>query len=320
MLQAGIDIGYTHTKAMTDGQKSINFPSVVGTEYEVPFTLQDDGHGIKFLTPQRAVIGDSAITFSDLVTRREDRNWIASEDYYLLFLAALSELEDNSGTARVVTGLPLSYFEDRETLRERLQKVHTFQREGRSLQVINVEKVTVLPQPFGTLLDYCLDAQGKIIQSGTARSHIGVIDVGGKTTNFLHAYKLTEIPSETRSISVGGWKAIKLLRRAVEHEYRDLVLHDHELIEAMISKNLRYQGKTIDITPLIETISEQLARKIIGEASQLWESLGKFSLILLTGGGSLLLGEALTAYFPQAIRVEHPVFANCRGFWKYAQR
>lgn len=320
MLRAGIDIGYTHTKAMTNGQKSINFPSVVGTDYEIPFTLQDDGHGIKFLVPRRAVIGDSAITFSDLVTRREDRNWIASEDYYLLFLAALSELEDDSGTARVVTGLPLSYFEDRETLVECLQKVHSFQREGRTLQVINVEKVIVLPQPFGTLLDYCLDAQGRIVQTETARSHIGVIDIGGKTTNFLHAYKLTEIPGETRSIAVGGWKAIKLLRRTVEREYKDLVLHDHELVEAMISKTLRYQGKIVDIAPLVKNISEQLTRKIIGEASQLWESRGKFALILLTGGGSLLLGEALTTYFPQAVRVTSPVFANCRGFWKYAQR
>lgn len=320
MLKTGIDIGYNQTKALADAQKSVNFPSVVGTEYDTPFTLGENGHGIKFTTPRRAVVGHSAITFSDLVTRREDRNWIASEDYYLLFLAALSELTAGSGSARIVTGLPVSYFEDRETLRKHLQKVHTFQREDRSLQVINAEKVTVLPQPFGTLLDYCLDAQGRIMQTEIARSHIGVIDIGGKTTNFLHAYKLTEIPSETRSIAVGGWKAIKLLRRAVEQEVQDLALHDHELVEVMITKRLHYQGDDIDMTSIIEAITAQITNKIIGELSQTWESLGKFTLILLTGGGSLLLGETLKAHLPQIVLVENPVFANCRGFWKYAQR
>ena len=98
---------------------------------------------------------------------------------------------------RIVTGLPVSFYADKDGVREKLLGEHRVQREGRSAQVLKVTDCRVIPQPFGSLLSLALDNQGRIVDNGLATGVVGVIDIGGKTANLLSVNRLSEIGRET---------------------------------------------------------------------------------------------------------------------------
>lgn len=61
---------------------------------------------------------------------------------------------------------------------------------------------------------------------------------------------------------------------------------------------------------------EQLANKIIADLSQKWLEYNSDDVILLTGGGSLLIGEILKAHYKNCLQIENPVFANVEGYYR----
>ena len=75
-MQAGIDVGYSHTKAVS-GNRRAHFPSVVGTPERSRFSLTDDG-GIILTEPRHVAVGAGAVEQSRFLHRREDRRYIYS--------------------------------------------------------------------------------------------------------------------------------------------------------------------------------------------------------------------------------------------------
>ena len=133
-MNLGIDLGYSAVKMVAD-QRRKTFPSVVGTPDLGRFSLGEQNDNIILTTPAHVLVGEGAMSQSRFVNRREDRAWIESAEYYHLFLAALTELT----TATVVelllvTGLPVAFYNDKATLRERLMGIHKVAREGRHAQ------------------------------------------------------------------------------------------------------------------------------------------------------------------------------------------
>ena len=318
MLRIGVDIGYNKTKVVTALSYRI-FASAVGTCFEHQFSMSRNGNGIAFETPREVAIGEQAIQFSQFAHRREDRDWIKSEEYYMLWLAALSEAtHEPTAQIRAVTGLPVSFFGDKDILMNGLRGVHSFCRAGQSPQVLHISELVVLPQPFGTLLDSVLNEYGKVGNPRLAQAHVGIIDVGGKTTNFLHAYKLSDVPAETTSIDAGGWDVV---RRVADYlaQY-NLNLRDHEIAELLITRYVAVRGERIELGDVIDEAAQQLAESVISAASQRWNGANRMDSIIVTGGGASLIGEAICKYYPHAVIADEPELANARGFFKYAQR
>lgn len=318
-MNIGLDIGYSATKAVS-GNRQVTFPSVIGSPDQPRFAFSGD-HTITLVAPWHIQIGESAITQSRFIQRREDRRWIESNEWYALFLAALTELTDATlAELRIVTGLPVAFFDDRKTLRDRLLGEHRTQREGRRAQVFRVVDCHVIPQPFGTLLTATLDDRGRIVDTALASSTVGVLDIGGKTTNILAAHRLTEIRRETASIDVGAWDAVRAVREWLSEHCPDLDLRDHQVAEAIIHRQVRYYGEALDLSRAVDTALEPLADQVIAAASQLWNGAAGLDAILVSGGGALLLGPYIQRHFRHARIVPDPVFANAVGFYRLAQR
>ena len=318
-MQAGIDIGYKAGKFIADRRRA-TFPSVVGTPTRQRFSVngrQDDI--LLTVAGQNWLVGDSAVENSRFIKRREDRHWIDSEEYRVLALAGLSELTTANGLEiKLVTGLPVNYFADRSQVEQRLRGEHRIQRAGRNAQRFNVTEVRVVPQPFGTLLNEALDQRGGLVQPNLT-GRVGVIDIGGKTTNILSAHKLSENPNETASINLGGWDIIRQLREHLAEIVPDLELRDHELAQALRERRVRVAGEWLDL-PAIADILTPMADEVLATVRQLWGSALRLDVILISGGGAHLIGERLQQSFRQARVVDAPVYANALGFWKLAQR
>ena len=319
-MNVGLDVGYSAVKAVA-GDRRVTFPSVVGTPDKARFSL--DGHTSIILTyPDHVQVGQGAVTQSRFLQRREDRHWVESAEWYALALASLTELTTAKAVElRIVTGLPVAFYADRQVVRDRLLGDHRVQREGRHAQTLKVVDCRVIPQPFGTLLAACLDSKGRIVDRDLATGAVGVIDVGGKTTNLLSVNRLSEISRETASVNVGAWDVVRAVREYLADRYPGLEdLRPHQVVEAVINRQVRYYGEPVDLSGVVEDILEPLAEQVLAEATQLWNGGATLDAVLVGGGGALLLGPYIRRHFRHARVVEEPVFANALGFWRFAQR
>lgn len=322
-MYTGIDIGYNATKAVTDKRRT-TFPSVVGSPDRASFTLNGGNEAaIVLLSPSHVLIGEEAVQQSRFLNRREDRRWIDSGEWLELFLAALTELTSGSPVdVEIVTGLPVSFYSDKEQVQQRLFGEHRVQREGRRGQLLRVVNARVIPQPFGSLLAEVLDERGQIQQRDLAQAAVGLIDIGGKTCNLLSVNRLSEIGRETTSVNIGGWNLVRAVRQWLAQHYPGLDdLRDHQLATAIQARTLHYYGEPVkDFPAVVNDLAADLARQILSEASHLWNGGATLDAILITGGGALLLGEHILRHWAHARLVSEPVYGNAVGYWKLARR
>jgi PRTRC genetic system protein D len=318
-MNIGTDLGYYRTKAMCEDRYA-DFLSIVGTPDKSRFSLNNH-NAITLIKPNHVQVGEAAVNQSRFLNRREDRRWIESDEYLNLFYAAMSELTTATrANLLMVTGLPVAFFDDRETVKSRFLGTHTIQREDRHAQTLTVTACHVIPQPFGTLLSVVLDDNGRIVDNRLATGEVGVIDIGGKTTNLLSVSSLSEISRETASINAGGWDLVRSARAHLAQECPDLDLRDHQIADAIIEKEIRYYGEPIDIGNFVDAETGYLGSQIVAQATQLWNSGAGLDAILITGGGAMLLCDYIERHFPHATVVGDPAFANAFGYWKFAQR
>jgi plasmid segregation protein ParM len=318
-MNIGLDIGYSHTKAVS-GDRCTSLPSAVGTPDKARFSLTQTDT-IILTNPYHAQVGEAAITQSRFTTRREDRHWTGSDEWHALALAAFTEITKASVELRIVTGLPVAFYDDRNAVRDRLLGKHKTQREGRPAQTFHVTDCRVIPQPFGALLAAALDDRGRITDEKLATGAIGVIDIGGKTTNLLSVNRLSEIGRETASINTGAWDMIRALRDWLAINYPGLEeLRPHQIVDAVVARKTKYFGDTVDLTSVIDDTLEPLSAQVIADASQLWNGGATLDAILISGGGALLLGPYIQDHFKHARVVDDPVFANAMGFWRFSER
>jgi plasmid segregation protein ParM len=319
-MNIGLDVGYSAVKGIAGTNRRVTFPSAVGTPDKARFSLNGTS-AIVLVEPDHVQVGEAAIAQSRFLHRREDRGWIDSQEWYALFLAALTELtQATRAYLRIVTGLPVAFYDDRAKVRDRLLGTHRAQREDRHAQALTVTDVRVIPQPFGALLAATLDDRGRITDAELATGAVGVVDVGGKTTNLLSVNHLSEIGRETASVNVGAWEAVRGLRRWLDTHCPDLELRDHQIIDAIIDHQVKYYGEPVDLAGAVDGILEPLAAQVIAEATHLWNGAAGLDAILVSGGGALLLGPYVKRHFRHARVVSEPVFANALGFWRFAQR
>jgi len=313
-ITPGLDIGYNAVKAVS-GKLQVTFPSVVGTADTARFALNATKDVVIEHNGNSYLVGESAISQSRMVQRREDRHWFESDEYTILLLAALAAL-NVKGDVSIVTGLPVAFFvADKEKLQAKIMGEYTFTRNGVKFSV-NVTAVKVVPQPFGTLLDIALDADGDVIDAETANGNIGIIDCGGKTTNLLSVKQLGDISKETKSADIGGWDIVRALSDYMDNEYPNRNFKDHELAEIIRTGKFTYFGNKIDVRNKISEIIGPLANEIISKASQYWNGGAAMDKIIVTGGGAHLLGKAILAHFPHAVQHINPVFGNASGYAK----
>ena len=321
-MKLGLDLGYSATKAVA-GQKRVTFPSVVGTPDRARFSLNDAGADIVLDVPGDGqwLVGQGAVIQSRFVDRREDRRWIESDAYRRLMLAAFSEVTSATMVElTVVTGLPVAFYSDKDALLARFLGEHKAAREGRRAQVFRVKEARVIPQPFGALLAETLDNAGRIVNQDFASGNVGVIDVGGKTTNLLSVNRLAEIGRETASVNVGAWDAARAVRDHLADACPNLELRDHQVIDALIARQVTYYGEPVDLGAVVDATLEPMGEQVIAQATQLWNGGAGLSAILVSGGGALLLGPYIKRRFQHARTVQDPVFANALGYWRLAQR
>jgi hypothetical protein len=341
---AAVNSGYSHIKWRYKKRRGI-FPSVRGPAREMIMVEgQEDIGGIVLRDDdgREWFVGDLALEHCGrVVSRPEGRDWVSTEAYLMYWRAAFSEM---SGAVKpvglkVVSGLPIDYYREQKIiLNRRIQGEHQFCRAGRGRQTFRVAEVVVLPELMGSLFCCVIDRSGKEHDNVISLGDIGIVDVGGHNVNFMGVKGMVPRRDESRTTDAGCWQAVSQVRRAIDREYPGLGLHDHEVVDCMIARQVKWRGRLYDIGGVVDDAVVPLAEATNGVISQLWNGAARKDAILLTGGGALLCERYICDQFAQGyppgfvqvfggnhllpelaglIGDVDPVFGNVEGMYRY---
>jgi len=346
----GVDLGYWDVKARSM-RRFYSGPSCIGTPDHARFAASSalDYGAIRY-DGQEYFCGDVALTHSRSVTRSEGRDRVGRDEYRVLFLHALHQIMRHMPSGRknptgqpglynpngqtsilLVTGLPVAFYEDADldAVETALFGQHIITaangRAGESREhTINVvPESRIVPQPFGTLFSLTLTDKGEYSdQAHLLDERVGILDIGGKTTNVQLVENAAAMEATSTSINAGAWSVVRALSPLLTRRFPKLEQSDRVLRAALRDRQVKYMGTMYSIADEVLQVSEPLADQIAAKADEYWSGGASCDHILITGGGALLIGELVARTFADhgSVRVvEDAQNANAVGFYRFAR-
>ena len=320
----GVDIGYGFTKVAGVDRIPRVIPSIVGSNEELSYR-SDIGDRIKIapltLNGQSYLVGEAAKRFSRHRYRIFDSTWAESPYYLLLFVSALTMMKiDRSADEpmAVVTGLPVSHYTQQrvEQLQELLGQAHMVQALSGETSV-TVEKVKVIPQPFGSYFDLVLNDDGKLKEPEKIRERVGIIDIGFQTTDLALATPQF-VEASSGSLEVGVRSVADQLSRDLSKTH-SITLDTTEAEEVLRHGSMRIYGEIVDLSEMIEIRTREVAEVILSFAHSLWGRGERLDRLILSGGGAIIFRSYFSGYRNLHIPSE-PSLSNVRGYLKLARK
>lgn len=323
------DIGFGYTKA-TDGRQYQVFKSVVGEATEVTFA--------EALVPGQAALArhielaGRAFFIGELAEQQSrnrgstlDQTQFLTQYVKTLALSALAPFADNGTPLRLVTGLPISYYrKHKDAISALLQNRHPIvvikpngEREEKNLYI---EKVRVIPQPFGSMFNLMLNDMGKAASQRFISEKIGIIDIGFRTADYTISDKTKFSERGSQSTDHGISVAYTAISNLLQ-EKSGVNIELYRLYESVARGSIKIKGKRFDLTEVTKYAFQQLASKISTEVMRLWSDDWDIDAIVITGGGGAALAPYLTPLLEGEV-LPMPADSDARlnnvqGYWKY---
>lgn len=329
----GIDIGFGFTK-VTDGRTAQIFKSVIGDPADIQFREQlfdADGNA----EPHRHIETEEGSFFVGALAESQsrgrtftlDQEQLIMKSARTLALAAAAPYVDSGDPVRVVTGLPISFYRAYRTritnLLQQRHEVALVDADGeRTETVLNIERVRVVPQPFGSMFNALLNDLGRAGNPDIAKQKIGIIDVGFRTADYTISDRTRYSERGSQSSDSGISRAFQAIASALQ-EKSGANVELYRLFDAVKHGSIKIRGRTFELKEITEHAFQRLATSIANDVNQLWADDWDIDGILITGGGGralapmlrpLLQGEVIEDDLSEDARLK-----NVQGYWKYGQ-
>ena len=331
----GIDIGFGFTKA-TNGKETIIFKSLFGDASEIQFWADfgdssPTDHIHVSIDGKSYFVGDLAEQQSSVLNFTLDQERLIS-DYVRILALTVSGLFYNNNTPinvpiNVVSGLPIDYFkQNHERFNEILTGHHTVSYHShngeKSTREIYINKVRMLPQPLGSILNNLMDANGNIVDEELASQKVGVVDIGFRTTDFTVLDHLRYIDRGSRTIDTGISKGFSVISNKLR-EKCGVGVELYRLYKAAEEGTIKMRGHGFSFEKTRDQVYSQLATTIANELDRLWADDWDIDAIILTGGGCRELAQYLqpliTGNVIPADSNTDPRLNNVHGYAKYGR-
>ena len=350
ILKIAIDPGYGSFKAaiVFNGKILITtIPSLVGmgqTELgllQAGITRQKKQvpHRITFSNAQTLLVGQYVELFTQPTQRLDAERLGDTLEQRALTLTTLAQLlqqVDGLDLSKpidlvLIVALPVHILQgpDARSVVQSLESwvvgEHHFNLNGQEYHLC-IHAVKALAQPLGSFFEWGLNTSGQWSRStADLKASVAVLDQGFNTLDVFHLSAGQIVRRYTGGETLGMRRAAKVMqemllqqagRRVSLYEADGYIRHSCNGHKS----ELLVRGETIDLKPLARQALDVAAGEVKAFLSQTWEDGKSFDYILLTGGGSLALGERLRTVYPHAIHLPDPVTANARGLARFAQR
>ena len=327
----GLDIGYGRVKGVCEGKRII-FPSVAGKAITIKFRAEEiearypgerltDGDGEWFignLAMSQLPTGD----LRSLRGRTGDEAEISHPFRVRMMKGALAKLfegvEDGSQINVVISsGLPVDHMGDREGLIRALCGTHEV-RTDRGYFSVCVERVIVMPQPYGGMYSRMLTAEGEVNKNHTATTTT-LVDVGHFSVDVATDRDGEYVDAMSGSVEAGVFMAYERIAALMERDLREKP-HPSMVEELLRTGEIKGRGKveTRYAKAVAEAVRslQQATLQLAGEKIQ---SGARVDEIFIGGGGAGLVEKAVVAAYPHAHLLHDPQFANAIGYERYGK-
>lgn len=326
----GIDIGFGFTK-VSNGRDFQLFKSVIGEAADIQFReqllkplthephlqLEIDGHSI--------YVGELAERQSKGRAYTLDQGQMVAKFAKTLALAGLSLVTERNVPIHLVTGLPVSFYRRHKdelgailTGRHALKITDT---SGNTQEtVISIDKVRVIPQPFGSVFDLIFNEVGKASDKRFLTEKIGVIDIGFRTADYTICDKTRYSERGSQTTDSGISKAFAIIAASLQ-DSSGVNIELYRLYDAVSKGSIKIHGKTHDLRPLVQHAFGQLATAVAAEVERLWADDWDIDTVVVTGGGGAVLFPLLQPLLRGDVMAvdagKDARYNNVRGYWKY---
>ena len=332
----GIDIGFGFTKA-TNGTDTMVFKSIFGDASDLQFWMD---FGDKMPTDffhvtvdgKSYFIGELAEQQSQVLNFTLDQEKLITEFVKILSLTvAGAYLDQDTGInvpINIVSGLPIGHFRNNherfnEILTGHHQVIYHQQNGSKVVKEVYINKVLMLPQPLGSILNLLMDENGKILNGDLARQKIGVVDIGFRTTDFSILDKLRYIDRGSRTMDTGISKAFSIIANKLR-EKCGVNVQLYRLYESADTGTIRIKGEEFNLANIRDQVYSQLSANIASDIDRLWADDWDIDTIVLTGGGSMELANHLQPLLTGNVRTVtkdgDARLNNVQGYLKYGRQ
>jgi plasmid segregation protein ParM len=328
----GIDIGFGFTKA-TNGKEVLVFKSVLGEATDIQFQEQiltsgtDDDHLQVEVDGKSWFVGELAERQSNVRFFTLDQSQFIAQFAKNLALTAAARLVGGFIPVNLVTGLPIGYYrQHKDELARILQgehKVTLIDAAGRRQEkVININKVRVIPQPYGSMFNLMLNDLGDLGDKRLVKEKIGIIDIGFRTSDYTIADKMRYSERGSRTTDSGIARAFNIIATKLR-EKSGIGVELYRLYDAVERGSIKIRGMEYDLKAPTELVFGQLAAAVANEVDRLWADDWDMDAMVITGGGGAVLAKYLQPLLKGHVLPVDPSkdarLCNVQGYWKFGK-
>lgn len=327
-VYVGVDDGHYAIKIVLETGETFSIPSraTYGKQLITAIKANDDDGGVFYDTEE-----GRTFTVSAQLPKFEDTRFLdypKSELNRVLVHDALRRAGLGGRNVRITTGLPVNYYylgngEVNQALIEAKEKNLGKRVTYGDTPLANIVSNSVTTEAVAAFVDQLMDLDGQpsAKYQELAETPIGVIDVGGKTTDCAVILPgMIVDPGRSGSNDVGVLQLNDAVSaRLVAHLKLDTALPASAIEKAMTTGMVRLYGKDQSVREIIDEEKERLTQHIINAVRTKVGSGADLDHVLFVGGGAVVLKDQLLKHYPHAVVPNEPVFANARGMLKTAK-
>lgn len=320
-IHVAVDDGFRQTKIVTSTGFKAAIPSIARAGFTIT-RLDGDVAAGGYETENKKYTVDASIEGED--TRFDD---YATSPINRVLVQHVMQMAGLSGKDVVLcTGVPFqTYFrqgssEVNQPLVEAKMKsllVPVLPLTGDAPPTIVRQQVTA--QGLAAYIDYMTDDAGNFRDAVHGEMPYAVVDIGGRTTDCVTVLRggesLDHAASGTGNIGVGN--VYDLVAGELMRQFDTPHIQLATLDRVVRDKRIRWRGQDHDVSAVVENAIEEVAQLIIRELKRRIGDAGEMDAVLLTGGGAVLMHDALQRAYPHAVLMDDPAFANARGMLKF---
>ena len=320
-IEVGLDDGYATTKIALAAGRVFSVPSRARVGAAAVTSLNETRPSVReYETGGRryaagALDGES--------TRFDDYPF--SDLNRVIVQHALQEVALDGCRLHVVSGLPVSAFYHATGARRDdviARKVANLlapvePTDGRPQATVIVHDV--IPEALAAWYDHVIseEADGARVDEAQMRLPIAVIDIGGRTTDFVVVEDQCVIHRASGSLRCGMLDLKQRVGEALRARFALEELGERTVEDGMDRRAVRLFGQSHDITDLVDAALSEIIQIIYGETRRQLGRGAELERVLFVGGGAVALGAQIRDWFPNQVIAPMPAFANVRGMFKY---
>lgn len=328
----GIIRNLTITSALLAGSHKDLAHAAVG-DLRQSGIIDDYSHMLK-LNGKEYFIGNLAIeqaqglSMGNLTEKGATRRYWSDRNLAFLLSVSGTLIQDKEYGLCVVTGLPIETYKDEQNIssvKSTLEGTHTFELDG-EFRTAHVTVKKVLMEGSGA----------NIAHGASGDTKIGIVDIGGRTTDIYMTIGQRPIPSLCQSHDKGVLSALEDFTKSFSRQHRyTFKASDIEKLQTLYTSGkdytkiiaVRNQGVTArEVGDLLDRSLRNVGESIVSFINQHWgESLGNDTIagdvdkVLLIGGGAYYFDPEMRAMFPRLLHIPvQPECANAAGYAKLA--